>query len=507
MGTPQQLLERLLTGILRMVFPLSVLVAVGVFLLLFLGRVGLISSYHHDLGGVEPNIIYGVQQLLDGKPLYSDPNQPPYAVVMYSPLYFHFTAAIGRLTNVNPHEPIEVYRISRSVAFFFNLVFIGMLLLILVRHFNIRVLVAMVVCSLVFSYLRITDFGRPDSLYHLMALMTMAGFLEYLKTEQQRWWVLASVLSVVSIFAKQSGLIVPFILLFYLMFYGNNFRQLLQTLGIMVISFAVLWLLFSGDSYVFWQNVYQGVSNGVSWDWFKRRILFFYMRELALFAGLVLALSALFLVRDYSNSKKFVGVAVLGFFFFALLTSLKWGSMPSYFTPFLTMGWIGITAWLYSDQQTIKYHQDAVFGLVALCCFATEVPHKYNTFRDKEDTTAYYQSKQVANYLKEEANIQPTDHLLALVDKQYLMEKHFLNNFLFQHAILPSKDIFTCCSYPLKKFDYSILNKQAEHGLIKYLVRNKNASKATFFHFKFQDYEKIKVLDGYEVYRYLAPKK
>jgi len=495
------ILSRFLEAVLRLLFPAAILVAIGVFVFLLIGRINLINSWNPDLGGVEPNVIYGIQRIIDGKPLYSNPNQPPYAVMMYSPLYFHTVAIVGKLLGVNPDEAIEVYRISRTMSLVFNLLFIGILGWIAIRHFDLRISVAIIISSLLFSYLRITDFGRPDSLYHLTIIGTFALGFSYLGNRHTAYGLAAVVLSAVCLFTKQSGLIIPVILFFYLIFYDRS--RLLIAVPTFLIAFGLLWLILSGNDYNFWQNVYQGVNNGISWDWFKRRILFFYLREIAFFSGLVLVLAVLFITKFTTPKHNLLGVALFGLFFFALLTALKWGSMPSYFTPFIALGWLSLAAYLYDNSLTLSADwRNALLGGVALCCFVTEVPSKYESYRLQSYNTEYKYAKQVTDYLKNDLRLKADERVLILINQQHLMERHFLNNLLFRNALIPSKDIFSCCAYPHKKFDYRELDKKMENGMVTYLVRSKGDVHIKLFKWDFNTFQKLKELNGYSVWKY-----
>ena len=44
-------------------------------------RVQLIADHRVDLGGAEINVVYGAQKILLGRPLYEDPEQPPFDVM------------------------------------------------------------------------------------------------------------------------------------------------------------------------------------------------------------------------------------------------------------------------------------------------------------------------------------------------------------------------------------------------------------------------------------------
>lgn len=55
-------------------------------------RIDLLHVYYVDFGGLDPNVVYGTQRLLLGEPLYQNPEQSPYAIIQYMPIYYHLCA-------------------------------------------------------------------------------------------------------------------------------------------------------------------------------------------------------------------------------------------------------------------------------------------------------------------------------------------------------------------------------------------------------------------------------
>lgn len=51
-------------------------------------RLLLIVSEGTDIAGIEQNVIYSIQVLLDNGKLYSTPSTPPYSITQYTPIYF-----------------------------------------------------------------------------------------------------------------------------------------------------------------------------------------------------------------------------------------------------------------------------------------------------------------------------------------------------------------------------------------------------------------------------------
>ena len=94
------------------------------FFIYLLYRVMLIYYPQPDAGGVEGNIIYFVQRLLEGQPLYTDPELPPYAIAQYSPLYYYIVAGVSDLLGFSADDLLPLYMVSRSVSLFLDLLFI-----------------------------------------------------------------------------------------------------------------------------------------------------------------------------------------------------------------------------------------------------------------------------------------------------------------------------------------------------------------------------------------------
>ena len=81
-------------------------------------------------------------------------------------------------------------------------------------------------------------------------------------------------------------------------------------------------------------------------------------------------------------------------------------------------------------------------------------------------------------------------------------DRTFLNNFLYRNALLPSKDIVTCCAYRLKSYDYKDLKEGADSGLIKYLIKKRASNLDLYFDMKFTRFHLVKEFNNYSLYQY-----
>jgi hypothetical protein len=476
--------------------------------LLLVARVRQLGIVHHDSGGASQNVVYGVQTLLATGRLYFDPSRPPFPVMQYSPLYYYLTAAVAWLGRVHADDVLRVYTLCRAVALAFN-VGMGVLLYALVRLFSVPRLAAGMVAIWGFSFIQNTDFCRPDSLYHLLAIAAVCELVRYAKSQhaQARSLYLAIGLSVLALFSKQSGLVLAPIIFSYLLAFDRRWRRLATALGVYLGAGGILFFAFAklnGGFFPLWENVQGGIDNGVDLDWFYRRIVELYTRELAGWSALILPACMWFrLKRVASSAGPALAFAVLWYLVFGFLTALKWGSMPSYFTPYLTLGFCAFSIALLSpeyrateDPRLAKFAfaSAVVFGLV----LNVPVSLKASWIKDESDRFAH--ASEVARFLRNEKHLQPGDGVMTLLVGELLLDTSFLNNLLFRNAIMPQKDVVTCCAFKNKRFDYSAFQSRANSGLIKYLIKARDNRLDTYAGARLTQFRKLTTLFEYDVY-------
>lgn len=107
------------------------------FLVYFIYRIILIFYQHPDAGGVEGNIIYFIQRLLDGLTIYTNPERAPYAIAQYSPLYYYLVAGASKLIGLTSDDILSIYMVSRSISLFLNIIFIFIIYLTANRAFSV----------------------------------------------------------------------------------------------------------------------------------------------------------------------------------------------------------------------------------------------------------------------------------------------------------------------------------------------------------------------------------
>lgn len=444
-------------------------------------RIYLVTAYIPELGGIESNVIYTLQRFLDGYPLYVDPATAPYAITQYTPLYYYLCGGIGEMLRIDPGNVHQVYVLSRSVSLVLNLLFAFCAFLILRKVFRVRQSLSFIALVYAFVFLDEESYSRPDSLYNLMALATIGLFLRFLlraESPRSRGYLLAaSVVSVATVYAKQSAIYLPVLILFYLLFYLRDIRWTLFSLLLMVGSFVALLLLSGkGNTEAFLQNTVQGVNNGTSLAWFAERIMIEHFQKerfiniLGLFGGFY------FLARGKSHPLRFLGLALLGSFFFALITSIKIGAAPNYFTEFIVLTVIAVVVlvdtydpWFGAQPnrktklggyQPLFYLILVVFTLLPR--FAGKFQKKFVKINDV-GRSGYLDDRAVAHYLYEKEHLQPDDQVFITTHVH-----DYLNKFLYKNAIFPQKEIVV--ANPPGTYDYSAFRRGVQDGTVGYVI-------------------------------------
>nr|MDP9229217.1 hypothetical protein [Bacteroidota bacterium] len=106
-----KLLYRIATAYSDNIYRFTLLSVIFVLLGLFLFRLLLIFSYNAEIGGIDNNFVYGVLQNIKGYDLYTNPEEFPYAITLYSPLYYNVCTVIGKIVHINADEPIHIYQL------------------------------------------------------------------------------------------------------------------------------------------------------------------------------------------------------------------------------------------------------------------------------------------------------------------------------------------------------------------------------------------------------------
>jgi hypothetical protein len=475
------------------------------FLLYFSYRVILIFYQHPDAGGVEGNIIYFIQRLLDGQPVYTDPERAPYAIAQYSPLYYYLVAGVSELIGLTSDDILGVYAVSRSVSLFLNLVFVFIIFLTTNRVFAVTKEKSITVAIAAFIFLEITSFSRPDSLNHVFFFLTLYVFMNGIKTGKpyKPTIILTAMLAAVSIYCKQTSFLLPVIIGAWLLYRKMIIEVLLFSVVYLVLAVVfILPVYMSGELGVFYSNVVQGINNGISFTWFRGVILSDYYFSFGLLfvpTGLIVLYQ---LKNETSELLRFSCYLMVVLFGLLNIVSLKNGSNPGYFTEWWSLLFVLLAYIGPQLTKAVSVIDKRILAAIILFVFIIkaikiEMPvRKMLTSMNAQGK--YYKEKEVADYILGKLSPGSSHTVFA----NFNTADSYLSNILIKQVVAPQMDIIGLSTYAYKKFDYSDLIKSFEDGRIKWMLMRTLGPQKQFFEIDLNKFELDTTLNGFNVYKY-----
>lgn len=479
-------------------------------LVVFLVRLNNIWVVYPDISGLEStSVIYYLQKYMLGLSVYTDPEAAPFAICQYTPLYYWITGFIGKVFSVNASEPIEVFRLSRTISLLFNILSLSALAVIARSLLQVKWKYLLLLLGLVFMFIEPQLFSRPDSLYQLLFVVSMGSVLKFMgkgpDTGKLKWIFVAGVLSAFALFSKQTALIVPVIVVSYLLFFSSNIRATGLYLFGYGVSFSLL-LLAVGNVEVFYKNVVLGLDNGVDVLWYYKYIWSGFLP--LIFPIVVVAIGvALTKLTDIELGKEhFWAFVVLVTFAFANATSLKYGSGPNYFQEFMLVAMLIIAKYLSDKdfgiaadvQQKFLPRYIMLAGIVLLV--GLQSSRVVFDFRYSDAPQEYSSAKEIAGYLEDKAGTNE-----VFVFAKGWVEKSFVYNFLLEKAVMVNKDIYGCCSYPRGVFNVDGFKTAMTNGTIKYVILPEVWDEIIYLDESYKGFNTVFTAKPYKVCTFVEP--
>jgi hypothetical protein len=401
----------------------------------------LAQSYVPDLGGFERNVIWGIQRIMAGQELYTNPENLPFSFVQYMPLYYEVLAALGKLFSVQPADAHGVYRLARIFNLMLSLGFSSIVFFTSYWRFKVPVFLAGTFAILSFLISdTFTISGRPDSLKAFFMVLQVLILCKSNGLKLRYKMAIAFLLSFCCLLCKQDG-VVAFGILPLAFLFGAEWKNLgIYVFGaVLVLSSGLMFLQWNYGDY-FFANTVGGLKNGISFSWFMSVFRGFFGLYLILFAP------ALMLAFEFAHEKnralRILAAAVFVVFFPSLLASLKFGSGVNYFQESLLISCIllpiGISAfsgpaffrfstskWIFPSLAFLLF-----FGLSGLNWFS-------GVFLNQEAAlkTTYENDVAFASTLKQEF---PKHKIMLLTDRQW---EDNLTTIFFDCIVNPNRDV------------------------------------------------------------------
>lgn len=475
------------------------------FLVYFIYRIILIFYQHPDAGGVEGNIIYFIQRLLDGLPIYTNPERAPYAIAQYSPLYYYLVAGASKLIGLTSDDILSIYMVSRSISLFLNIIFIFIIYLTANRAFSVSKEKSISVAIAAFIFLEITSFSRPDSLNHVFFFLTLYVFMNGIKTGKpvKPTIIFTAMLAAVSVYCKQTSFLLPVIIGIWLLYRKMIIELLLFSFFYLVLTMVfILPVYINGELGVFYSNVVQGINNGISLTWFRSVILSDYYFSFGLLFVPTCIIVLYQLKKETNELLRFSYFLMIVLFVLLNIVSLKNGSNPGYFTEwwsllFILLAYIGPQ--LTKAVSAIDKRIPAGIILFVFIIKAIEIEWPLRKMLTSiSDSQSFKKDKEVADYILGKL---PSDSRHT-VFTNFNTADSYLSNILNKQVVAPQMDIIGLSTYAYKKFDYSDLIKSFKDGRIKWMLMRALGPQKQFFDIDLNKFELDTTMNGFNIYKY-----
>ena len=443
-----------------------------------------------DICGSESSTIHPIQRVAAGLPLYTNPEEPPFLITQYSPMYFYIVGGIYKMLGFDPLNVHRVYAFSRLFSLGFLLLSIGIIFISLRQILKIKNIPSLLVCLLIFHILSYwaTIASRPDSLLFTLFTLFIYFIAKAFQVEHKRrlYLSLAIFTGVLSFFCKQNGMIYPIILGFYFL-YQKDWKTLFRLIVIGFLTFTICVFAFSFfEPKAFFQNIIGGVVNSThlgGWYGFTMKPLIFPF-AIIITGGLTIGFK--WIVFQKNDFKSLLGWAVFILFIFEAITGLKDGSNVSYFTDFLYIALLIICIFLYEYKIPSITSQVFVAGFsvctLAHCCAAVTIG--FNTTNQGYYHDLFGSDKKITEYIVNDQKLKPDEYVyLGTLKTNYAL--WYLRNFLFKNNIVAYEEL-NMSTAKNKVFNFIRFDDLIKSGQLRFVIVEKGVEPNSLFKDPFQ---------------------
>jgi len=459
-----------------------------------------VSSYAPEWGGFERNVIWGIQQIMLGKPLYSNPEASPFAIVQYMPLYYYFVACIAKIFSINPLDAHQVYFLSRFISFC-CCIFSAILLVLTALRFQIKKELAIALGLVAFFWMdKFAIAARPDSFKGLIFQLLVFCLIQFPEKRKRFIFPLAICLSILGLLSKQDGLVFSGILPLTFLLSGNWKETVLYGGLTLVCHCVILFLIQFYSGNFFFSNVIGGLQNGISFSWFINAFGGYFALTAFLF-GIALVIAFEFAFE--SNWKlRVLASALFCTFFPALLSSFKFGSGANYFLESTLISLVLVGIWLQKiDFRKLfiwpNSHQLLALLVFGLLFYVAAMQWVAGAFLNSESLlkAQYMEQKLVANYLQTKEN--GKTKVLVNINKQW---EESLTALLPENVVCPQRDVAMQVFAAKGKISFDPLSKAISNGKIHFVVTD-FGQKPSFLTFDFSNFTEDKKIANYQIWK------
>lgn len=465
---------------------------------LVLLRLKLIFVPIADLGGVEQNVVYGIQRLMSGYDLYQNPEDIPFSIIQYSPLHYLVVSQLASIFGVIYDDVYGVYVVNRACCLLFNLISVTVVWLISKRLLNSNSILALFIATTTFCYFTSGHYGRPDSLYNLFFVCSFYCLILSAVKKTKIVVLIGGFCMLLAIASKQSGIIlIPCWLLCISINYSG--KDIIQLLIAGALTLVVSCVIVGIDSIeLFYQNAVGGVSNGIDIAYFLNKYLS-YFSEIGIWI-----LSSIFCMAYLIHRQKkldlILAISTLLLLSFSLVTSLKFGSGSNYYSEYLIVSFWLIAYILKIEKKQLnqKWLLVVIFSVFTYQSMFRSLTTIWRT-NYKIDFGMLNKERKVSQFVLGQID---TDRKVLIFDDPIVRYRGYLANLLHNHTLFMQKSVFDCCS-TVDKYDFSLFSSYLESGIVQYIIVKERELPESYMRAEFKGkFQKQIELNGYNIYRY-----
>ena len=458
-----------------------------------------VNSYAPEWGGFERNVIWGIQQIMLEKPLYTNPEGFPFAIIQYMPFYYHLVGFFGSIFSIDPLDSHQVYSLARMVSFA-CCIFSSVLLVLMARQFKIRSEIAFGLGIVAFLWMdRFAIAARPDSLKGLIFQLIIFCLIQFPEKRKRFVFSLAVLLSLFGFFTKQDGLVFSGILPLTILFCSGLKEGVLWafiTLAIQILCLFLFQKSFNGD---FFSNVAGGLQNGISFSWFIGAFGSYFSLMAILFGIALLVAFEFAFEKNWKLNVLSAGLACS--FFPSLLFSFKYGSGANYFLEATLISLLIFGIWLnnlpfkklFFRPGSPQLLASLVFGLLF---FVQAMQWFTGSFLNSEKALKenYLEQKSVADFFKDK----PKARVLINLKRQW---EECLTTLIPNQVICPQRDVAIQVFDAKGKIDFKPLHNSISNGQIEFVI-TETGQKPAFLDCDFSEFKEYKSIGNFQIWKF-----
>lgn len=475
--------------------------------IIFTERLFIIFSYEPHIAGIDNNFDYPIIRALAGLPIYPNPEDYPFAVNPYAPLFFIVCKWIALWLHISPTDTLSVYWVSRSVCLLADIGTCLVLLKIIRRYAKADYATTLICISLFFTIVSFLGYSsnRSDSFFLFFYSCTLLALLRPSGNQTILTALLPAILTTFCIFSKQNGISLLLIVPAWFIT-GKNYRSLILFLLFSAFLLTGMFLYFEyiyTDQF-FSRHIISAFKNKIDPRWF-----YVYIFKLIAISYLTLPLTVSLIIALKSVAEnthlvlKRLGIFCILQFLISTAFCFKWGSALGYYNESFLLSFIIIAYFLTtitSRSQKSIINATGIYIYPALCILFLHMIAQLFFFFLNSNTKAkekYYEQVQIGNYIKRSIGTEDK-YVLDLSGADF----NFFKNILFKECAAPNIDAVDCCTLPGNIFNYSSLLNGLQNGKIMFIIKEKEVTLNEIWGVDIRHYKQDTIFTHFGIYKY-----